>query len=89
MGLSKTELMPFKKFVESHLRLLYHEKTRKIVGVFRDMKTKEIVEGDIFTAHVVGNCTAEQTYIAYLTWNNYVKEDYEADRDFISAVWGE
>jgi bifunctional DNA-binding transcriptional regulator/antitoxin component of YhaV-PrlF toxin-antitoxin module len=81
------KVMPFIKYAQVHLRLLIHNEKRMINGTFRDKKTKEIVKGDIIEAVVSGDGTAEMTYKANLEWNNYIKEDYEGDREYIDAEW--
>ena len=80
----KTELMPFKKFCESK-RILYRDETKLIEGTFRDSVTKELVKKDIFTAYVVGNGTAKDTYEAYLLWFNHTRTQYENAREFVEA----
>ncbi len=88
MGIRKEVLMPFIKFVQCHLKLIIHDEKRKIEGVFKYSKTGEIDKGDNFQAIVVGNREAETTYKAYLKWNNYIKYDYENNREYVSAKWG-
>jgi len=83
--LNHVELMPFRKYVESFLKgALYKEKTVKINGTFRDMITGEIVKGDIFNAHVVGD-SIEETYRAYLSWWNHVRYAHDHPREFVSV----
>ena len=89
MIINKTELMPFVKFAQVFLHLYVNETTekKKIKGTFKDLKTEDICKGDDFEAVVCG--TVEETYKAYLKWNNHVKEDYEGDREYIHAEWDE
>lgn len=85
MSLKKTELMPFMKFVQVHLRLIYHDRTRRIKGTFRDKDTGKLVEGDTFEAHIVGDGTAKTVYNAYLDWFNYTIEAHESEREYVNA----
>lgn len=87
MGLNKTELMPFKKFVQYHLKKLFNEKRKRINGTFKDLKTNEIVHKDIFEANIIGSGDAKETYKAYVEWYNYTMEEYENKRKFINAKW--
>jgi hypothetical protein len=78
------ELMPFKKFVESILKVLYHEDTITIYGTFKE-SDGSIHTGDIFEAHLIGNRTLEETYKAYLHWFNYTRYPNELSREFVSV----
>jgi len=81
------QLMPFKKFAQSILRLTVHDKKRPIKGVFKDKKTGQIIRGDDFMAEPVGMGSSEEAYRAYLKWWNVYHYEYENERVFMSAKW--
>lgn len=82
--INTVELMPFKKYVQYLLKLLYTDEKRKISGTFTDNRGNIVDE--CFDAHVCGD--AETTYKAYLSWFNYTNQDeYEPERLFVKAKW--
>jgi hypothetical protein len=81
-------LMPFKKFAESVLQLIVHDRKKKIKGTFRNKRTNNIISGDNFEAVVIGHGTAEESYRAYIAWYNHTRNsDKESEREFVSAEW--
>jgi hypothetical protein len=84
------EMMPFIKYVQTHLNLIVHDKRRLIKGVFRNKKSGAIIKGDNFSAILVGSGNdAEQVYKAYISWYNYTRDKGDAEREFVSAKWDE
>jgi len=80
-----TEMMPFKKFVES-LGILYREETIKIVGCFKEKGTDNIINNDIFEAKRIGKGKdLELIYKTYLKWFNRTRINNELEREFISV----
>ena len=78
------ELMPFKKYVQNILRILYHDEIVQIKGTFKEIPSGKIIKNDIFEAHLAGKGSLEETYKAYIKWFNYTKYPNEEEREFVS-----
>ena len=78
-------MMPFKKYVQTHLNKLYHDETIEINGTFKETPCGKIVKNDIFTAHKVGRGSIEETYKAYISWFNYTRREGEEEREFVAV----
>ncbi len=79
------EFMPFKKFAQSKKKCLYDEDTILINGTFMEKKTKVIIKGDIFNAHILGKLSIKEIYKIYLEWFNYTRDSTENEREFVSV----
>ena len=80
-----TEMMPFKKYVES-LNILYREDTITITGTFKEKGTGKVIDNDTFDACRIGKGNdIELIYKTYLKWFNHTRDKNEPEREFVSV----